>query len=116
VTHFSTLEQRVSAAVTLATAPPRSGQALPFRFILGDWPLITPNPAFLSCPRLCRLAFDRSLSLPLSRTDRGSAINTAAMSNNDNVMARFLFAILQQKCLKDVSGRGRGPSMMASES
>ncbi|KAK4120801.1 hypothetical protein N657DRAFT_683288 [Parathielavia appendiculata] len=24
------------------------------------------------------------------------------MSNNDNVMARFLFAILQQKCLKDI--------------
>lgn len=25
------------------------------------------------------------------------------MANNDNAMARFLFAILQQKCLKDVS-------------
>lgn len=24
-------------------------------------------------------------------------------SNTDNAMARFLFAILQQKCLKDVS-------------
>lgn len=24
-------------------------------------------------------------------------------SNNDNTMARFLLAILQQKCLKDVS-------------
>ncbi len=27
------------------------------------------------------------------------------MANNDNAMARFLFAILQQKCLKDVSRR-----------
>lgn len=27
-------------------------------------------------------------------------------SNNDNAMARFLFAILQQKCLKDVSALG----------
>jgi len=25
------------------------------------------------------------------------------MSANDNAMTRFLFAILQQKCLKDVS-------------
>lgn len=48
---------------------------------------------------LRRLAFDRSLSL--ERTVARPP--TAIMSNNDNAMARFLFAILQQKCLKDVS-------------
>jgi hypothetical protein len=51
----------------------------------------------------------------LLRTDCGqitisavSAITaiTATMANNDNVMARFLFAILEQKCLKDVSQGG----------
>ncbi len=31
------------------------------------------------------------------------------MANNDNAMARFLFAILQQKCLKDVSEPARCP-------
>lgn len=31
------------------------------------------------------------------------------MANNDNVMARFLFAILEQKCLKDVSQGRRRP-------
>lgn len=32
------------------------------------------------------------------------------MANNDNAMARFLFAILEQKCLKDVS-RGKAMEM-----
>ena len=111
VTHFSTSEQWVSAAVILATASPRSGQALPFKFILSDSSCFTPNLALLFRPWLSRWPSTAPpfLSLPPypspSRSDRGLATNTAAMSNNDNVMARFLFAILQQKCLKDVSDR-----------
>lgn len=97
----------------LATASPWSGQAAPlFRFIFSYCP-ITPE----SCFPLLSLAVSagpRPLPLPSPphppRADGGKPTITAIMANNDNAMARFLFAILEQKCLKDVS-RGKAMEM-----
>lgn len=65
------------------------------------------DPPLLSCHLLILLLVWLPLALCQSEAH---SVNTAVMSSTtDNAMARFLFAILQQKCLKDVSVSRMGP-------
>jgi hypothetical protein len=92
VTHSPTLEQQDSVDVILATA----SLDVQFCFIL-------TYPS--SLPSTTRSVVGWLSILPPTPSSKPVVDPSpiAIMAANDNAMTRFLFAILQQKCLKDVS-------------